>query len=117
MLVATNYFIKYTDVVSFKNMTHKEVIEFIIELQRFDIPQTLATNQKASFVPEKVWQLAELDKIKLLKFSPYFAPTYGQADSSNQTLIKLIKKKIGTNPRRWHEVQSEASWAYHISRL
>jgi hypothetical protein len=31
-------------------------------------------------------------------------------------LIKLIKKKIEENPRRWHEVLSEALWAYHISR-
>ena len=31
-------------------------------------------------------------------------------------LIKLIKKKIAENPRRWHEVLSEALWAHRISR-
>jgi hypothetical protein len=31
-------------------------------------------------------------------------------------LIKLIKKKIEENPIRWHEVLSEALWAYRISR-
>jgi hypothetical protein len=31
-------------------------------------------------------------------------------------LVKLIKKKIEDNPRRWHEVLSEALWAHHISR-
>jgi hypothetical protein len=31
-------------------------------------------------------------------------------------LIKLIKKKIEDNPRRWHEVLSEALWAHRISR-
>jgi hypothetical protein len=31
-------------------------------------------------------------------------------------LIKLIKKKIEENPRRWHKVLSEAPWAHHISR-
>jgi hypothetical protein len=31
-------------------------------------------------------------------------------------LIKLIKKKIEENPRRWHEVLSEALWAHRISR-
>jgi hypothetical protein len=29
VLVATDYFTKWTEVVSLKNMTHKEVIEFI----------------------------------------------------------------------------------------
>jgi hypothetical protein len=32
----------------------------------------------------------------------------GQAESSNKTLIKLIKKNIEENPRRWHKVLSEA---------
>jgi hypothetical protein len=31
-------------------------------------------------------------------------------------LIKLIKKKIEDNPRRWNEVLSKALWAHRISR-
>jgi hypothetical protein len=52
----------------------------------------------------------------LLNSSPYYAQANGQAKSSNKTLIKLIKKKIKDNPRRWLEVLSEASWTHHISR-
>jgi hypothetical protein len=47
--------------------------------------------------------------------SPYYAPANGQAESSNQSLIKLIKWKIDEHPRRWHEVLSEALWAHRIS--
>jgi hypothetical protein len=45
VLVATDYFTKWTEVVALKNMTHREVIEFIIEhiIHRFGIPQTLTT--------------------------------------------------------------------------
>jgi hypothetical protein len=42
--------------------------------------------------------------IKLLNSSPYYAQANGQAETSNKTLIKLIKKKIEDNPKRWHEV-------------
>jgi hypothetical protein len=66
MLVAMDYFTKWTKVVPLKNMMHK----------------------KAN----------------------------GQAESSNKTLIELIKKKIEDNLRRWHEVLSKALWAHHISR-
>jgi hypothetical protein len=40
VLVATDYFTKWTEVVPLKNMTHKEVIEFITEriIHRFGIP-------------------------------------------------------------------------------
>ena len=38
--------------------------------------------------------------IKLLNSLPYYAQANGQAESSNKTLIKLIKKKIEEHPKR-----------------
>jgi dihydroneopterin aldolase len=46
----------------------------------------------------------------------YYAQANGKAESSNKTLINLIKKKIEDNPRRWNEVLSKALWAHRISR-
>jgi hypothetical protein len=42
VLVATDYFTKWTEVVPLKNMTHKELISFVLEhiVYRFGIPQT-----------------------------------------------------------------------------
>jgi hypothetical protein len=118
VLVATDYFTTWTEVVPLKNMTHKEVIEFITEhiIHRFGIPQTLTIDQETSFMSKEVRDFAELYKIKLLKSSPYYAQANGQAESSNKTLIKLIKKKIKENLRRWHKVLSEALWAHRILR-
>jgi hypothetical protein len=64
-------------------------------------------------------QVREFDeslKIKLLSSSPYYTQANGQTESSNKTLIKLIKKKIEENPKRWHNVLSGALWAHHISK-
>jgi hypothetical protein len=51
VLVAMDYFTKWTEVVPLKDMMHKEVIEFITEhiLHRFGIPQTLTADQGTSF--------------------------------------------------------------------
>jgi hypothetical protein len=54
--------------------------------------------------------------IKVLNLSPYYAQSNGQAEESNKTLISLIKKKINEKLRRWHEVLSEALWAYRIAK-
>jgi hypothetical protein len=43
-------------------------------------------------------------KTELLNSSPYYAQSNGQAEASNKILVKLVKKKIEENPRRWHEV-------------
>jgi hypothetical protein len=42
-------------------------------------------------------------KIKLLKSSPYYVQANGQAEASIKVLIKILKKRIKDNLRRWHE--------------
>jgi transposase InsO family protein len=95
MLVVTDYFTKWTEVVLLKNMMHKEVIEFITEhiIHRFSVPQTLTTDQGTSFVSNQVREFIESYKIRLLNSSPYYTQANGQAESSNKTLIKLIKNR------------------------
>jgi len=75
VLMATDDFTKWTEAIALKNMTHKEVIEFITEhiIHRFGIPQTLTTDQGASFMSKEVREFAESYKIKLLNSSPYYA--------------------------------------------
>jgi transposase InsO family protein len=99
-------------------MTCNEVIQFILEhiIHRFGIPQTLTTDQGSSFMSHQVQVFAESLKFKLLSSSPYYAQANGRAESSNKTLIKLIKKKIEENPKRCSEVLSEALWAHRISK-
>jgi IS30 family transposase len=118
VLVATDYFTKWTEAVPLKNMTHKEAIRFVLEhiVHRFGIPQTLTMDQGSLFMSHQVCEFTESLKIKLLSSSPYYAQANGQAESGNKTLIKLIKKKIEKNPKRWHEVLSEALWAHCISK-
>jgi transposase InsO family protein len=101
-----------------KNMMYREVIHFISKpiIQRFGIPQTLTMDQGSSFMSHQVHEFAESLKIKLLSSSLYYAQVNGQVESSNKTLINLIKKKIEENPKRWHEVLSEALWTHRISK-
>ncbi|KAK1680838.1 hypothetical protein QYE76_041686 [Lolium multiflorum] len=82
---------------------------------RFGIPQTITTDGGSVFVSKEFRKFCEDMGIKLIRSSPYYAQANGQAEASNKSLIKLIKRKIDENPRRWHEVLSEALWAYRIS--
>jgi hypothetical protein len=62
-------------------------------------------------------EFVESMKIKLMNSSLYYAQANGQAETSNKVLIKIIKKRIEDNPRRWHEKLSEPIWAHRMSRL
>jgi transposase InsO family protein len=72
------------------------------------VPQTLTTDEGPSFMSHQFRKFAKSLKIKLLNSSPY----YVQAKASNKVLIKIIKKRIKGNPRKWHEKLSEELWAH-----
>jgi hypothetical protein len=65
---------------------------------------------------KEVREFVESYRIKLLNSSPYYAQANRQAESSNRTLISLVKKKISDHPKHWHKVLSEDSWAHRISK-
>ena len=47
--------------------------------------------------------------------SPYYAQANGQAEASNKGIIKLIKRKVDEQPRKWHTTLNEALWAYRMA--
>jgi transposase InsO family protein len=95
-------------------MTRQEVISFVHEhiIYQFGVPQTLMTDQEPSFISHQFKEFTESVRIKLLNSSLYYAQANGQAEASNKVLIKIIKKTIKDNPRRWHEKLLEALWAH-----
>jgi hypothetical protein len=100
-----------------KTVRSNDVINFIKEhvIHRFGIPQTMTADGGSVFISEEFRKFTTDVGIKLIGSSPYYAQANGQAKASNQSLIKLIKRKIDEHPRRWHEVLSEALWAHRIS--
>ena len=93
------------------------MIDFVMEhiVYRFGIPQTITTDQGTMFTSEEFRDFVASMGIKLLNSSPHYAQANGQAEASNQILIKLIKKKIEEQPRKWYMTLNEALWAYSMA--
>ena len=92
--MATDYFTKWVEAIPLKNVTSKEMIEFVKEhiIYRFGIPQTITTDQGTMFMLDEFKEFATKMGIKLLNSSPYYAQANGQAEASNKGVIKLIKR-------------------------
>ena len=96
------------------------MIEFVKEhiVYRFGTPQTITTDQGSMFILEEFGEFAASMGIKLLNSSMYYAQANGQAEASNKGIIKLIKRKIDEQPKRWHTTLSFMSlhnflpWGY-----
>jgi transposase InsO family protein len=115
--VATGYFTKWVEAVPLKKVTSKDMVEFVKEhiIYRFGVPQTITTDQGTMFISGEFEDFAASMGIKLLNSSPYYAQANGQAEASNKGIIKLIKRKIDEQPRRWHTTLSESLWAYRMA--
>nr|ABA93861.2 retrotransposon protein, putative, unclassified [Oryza sativa Japonica Group] len=117
ILVATDYFTKWVEATPLKKVDSGDAIQFVQEhiIYRFGIPQTITTDQGSIFVSDEFVQFADSMGIKLLNSSPYYAQANGQAEASNKSLIKLIKRKIFDYPRQWHTRLAEALWSYRMA--
>ena len=93
------------------------MIDFVKEhiVYHFGIPQTITTDKGTMFTSEEFRDFAASMGIKLLNSSPYYAQANGQAEASNPILIKLIKKKIEEQPKKWYLTLNEALWAYRLA--
>jgi hypothetical protein len=93
ILVATDYFTKWTEAVPLRNMTHREVISFMQEhiIYQFGVPQTLTTDQGPSFMSHQFREFVESMKIKLLNSSPYYAQANGQAEAHRTSRHEATK--------------------------
>jgi transposase InsO family protein len=102
VLVAIDYFTKWVEAIPLKTASSTNMIEFIKEhiIYRFGIPQSITTDQGKMFTSQEFEDFAASKGFKLLNSSPYYAQANGQAEASNQILIKLIKKKIRENPKK-----------------
>ena len=117
MLVATDYFTKWVEAIPLRNVTSRDMIEFVKEhiMYRFGIPQTMTTDQGTMFTSGGFEEFATSMGTKLSNSSPYYAQANGQVEASNKGIIKLIKRKIDEQPRRWHTTLHEALWAYQMA--
>jgi hypothetical protein len=117
ILAITDYFTKWVEAIPMESVASKDIINFVTKhvIHRFGIPQTITTDGGSVFISEEFKKFAIDMGIKLIWSSPYYAQANGQAEASNQSLIKLIKRKIDEHSKRLREVLSEALWAYHVS--
>jgi transposase InsO family protein len=79
VLLATDYFTKWVEVIPLKKVTLENMFEFVKEhiIYRFGIPQIITTDQGTQFTSSEFRDFAESMGIKLLNSSPYYAQANG----------------------------------------
>ncbi|KAL0461136.1 UNVERIFIED_CONTAM: hypothetical protein Slati_0001200 [Sesamum latifolium] len=114
ILVATDYFSKWTEVVPHKEVKKETVVDFIRVniIFRYGIPRHIITDNGRPFYNKSMDKLCAQFGFKQHNSSIYNAAVNGLAEAFNKTLCNLLKKVVSKSKRDLLEKIGEALWAY-----
>ncbi|XP_060200582.1 uncharacterized protein LOC132628835 [Lycium barbarum] len=117
ILAATDYFSKWAEVVSLKEVKRENVENFIRVniIYRFGIPRYILTDNSKPFDNKLMTKVCDLFGFKQRNSSMYYAAANGLAEAFNKTLCNLLKKVVSKSKRDRHERMEDALWAYRTT--
>jgi len=100
-----DYFTKWIEVILTRQATHSVIIQFLEGniLSRFECPQNIATDNAAAFKSKKFIDFCNRYNIVLGHSTAYYTQGNGLAESSNKSLVNIIKKLLQENKKSWHK--------------
>jgi hypothetical protein len=117
ILTATDYFTKWVEAIPTKRATDSVVIDFLEDniLSRFGCPRKIVTDNAQAFKSMAMISFCQKYNIVLGHSTAYYPQGNGLAESSNKSLVNIIKKVLDENKRSWHVHLKYALWANRIS--
>jgi ribonuclease HI len=116
ILTATDFFTKWIEAIPTRSASHKVIIGFLEDLiTRFGCPNKIVTDNAAAFGSEPLAKFCEQFRIKLIHSTPYYPQGNGLAESSNKSLIRIIKRLLEDNKKAWHSKLKFALWADRVT--
>nr|XP_016435250.1 PREDICTED: uncharacterized protein LOC107761537 [Nicotiana tabacum] len=81
----------------------------------FRSPQRNKLQQRTPIYGRKVADFFEKWHIKRILSTPYHPAGNGQAESSNKSILKIVKKKLEDAKGLWPKILPEVLWAYQTT--
>lgn len=118
ILTATDYFTKWIEAIPTPKATDSVIISFIESniLSRFGCPYKLITDNAAAFKSKKMVDFCYKYNISLGHSTAYHPQGNGLTESSNKSIVNIIKKLLEINKKSWHKKLINALWADRVSQ-
>eukprot|EP00253_Pinus_taeda_P007374 PITA_07374 len=116
ILTATDYFTKWIEAIPCRQANDATIIQFLESniLSIFDCPEKIITKNVVAFKSKKMINFCHKYHITLGHSTAYYPQGNGLAESSNKSLINIIKKLLEEN-KKWHKKLTNALWADRLS--
>ncbi|XP_074277493.1 uncharacterized protein LOC141601125 [Silene latifolia] len=109
----TDYFSKWIEADSFRQVTEKEVISFIRKniICRYEVPSEIVSDNGTQFVEKRTKTFYAEWNINLVTSTPGYPKANSKDESSNKVVISFLKKKLKSRRGRWAEELPLVLWA------
>ncbi|XP_015078432.1 uncharacterized protein LOC107022293 [Solanum pennellii] len=116
ILVAIDYFTKWVEVVTFKSVTKKAMVEFVHSniICRFGIPKIITTDNAMNLNSHLIKENCEQFKIVHRHSTPYRPKANGAVEAANKNIKKILRKMV-QGSRRWHDKLPFALMGYRTT--
>jgi hypothetical protein len=117
ILVATDYFTKWIEAIPTRNANHTVIINFLQEniFSRFGFPKRIVITTTLLFNDKHLVKLCEEMGIQLVHSTSYYPQGNGLAESSNKSLVRIIKKLLEQNTKGWDSKLKFSLWADRVT--
>eukprot|EP00253_Pinus_taeda_P026136 PITA_26136 len=82
---------------------------------RFGCPTKLVTDNATNFKAKELVDMIESMGIQVVHSTSYYPQGNGLAESSNKSLVRVIKKLLEENKKRWDSKLKFAIWADRVT--
>ncbi|MCO5601322.1 hypothetical protein L7F22_055441 [Adiantum nelumboides] len=117
IIVATDYLTKRFETRAVRSDDARTTATFLIDhvICPFGAPAELVSDIGTHFLNNVLQDLTSYFNIRHDKTTPYKPSTNGQVESTNKTLVTILRKILDVNKRDWDEKHSAAVWAYNTT--
>eukprot|EP00253_Pinus_taeda_P028012 PITA_28012 len=116
ILTATDYSTKWIEAIPTRQATDFLILQFIESntLSRFGCPQKIITDNAISFNSKRTVDFCAKYHIVLGHSTTYRPQGNVLAESSNKSLVNIIKKVLEVNKKNWHKNLINSLWADRV---
>ena len=116
-MTGTDYFTKWIEAIPARQATDTVIIQFLESniLSHFGCSHKIIIDNVATFNSKKMVEFYDKYNIVLGHLIAYYPEGNNLAESSNKSLINIIKKMLETNKRNWHRKLINALWEDRVS--
>ena len=117
MLVAVDYFMKWTEAEALANIQDVDVKKFVWKniVSKFWVPNSLISDNGLQFNGKDFRAFCSDLGIKTRYSTPAYLQRNGQVEITNKAIMNGLKKRLDGAKRKWVEDPLNVLWAYRTT--